>query len=289
MPVRDIAMDASAAILLIGAALLATAAAGAARWRGATRTLRARLEANREPVTPESVDFRALDGLPAPVRRYLRRVLVEGAPMIAGVSVRHRGTFDMGKQSPWWRPFASEQRVVTRRPGFDWDARIAALPGLPVRVHDAYVGGEGVLHASLLGLVTLVREPASRALAEGELMRWLAESAWYPTVLLPGPALRWDAVDERSARATLRDGDLALAMLFTFGDDGLTETVRAEARGRTVGGRVVPTPWQGRYWRYEPRAGMLVPMEAEVAWLTPEGARPYWRGRIVDIHHEFAR
>lgn len=282
-------MDALATILLIGAALLAVAAWGGARWNRGTLALRARLEANREPVAPASVDFRALDGLPAPVQRYLRRVLVEGAPMIAGVSVRHRGTFDMGKQSPWWRPFASEQRVVARRPGFDWDARIAVLPGLPVRVHDAYVGGEGVLHASLLGLVTLVREPASRALAEGELMRWLAESAWYPTVLLPSLALRWDGVDERSARATLRDGDLALTLLFTFDEDGLIDAVRADARMRTVGGRVVPTPWQGRFRRYERRNGMLVPIEAEVAWLLPEGARPYWRGRIVDIGYDFAR
>jgi hypothetical protein len=34
---------------------------------------------------------------------------------------------------------------------------------------------------------------------------------------------------------------------------------------------------------------MLVPIEAEVAWLLPEGARPYWRGRIVDIGYDFAR
>jgi hypothetical protein len=283
-------MQTALILLLVALGAMAAAAAwGGVRWNRGTLALRAGLEASREPVTPASVDFRALDGLPPPVQRYLRRVLVDGAPMIAGVSVRHLGTFDMGRQSPWWRPFASEQRVVTRRPGFDWDARIAMLPGLAVRVHDAYVGGEGVLHASLLGLVTLAREPASRALAEGELMHWLAESAWYPTVLLPTAALRWDAVDERSARATLRDGNLTVALLFTFGDDGLIGTVRAEARGRTVGDRLVATPWQGRYWRYEPHAGMLIPTEAEVAWLTPEGTRPYWRGRIVDIHHEFAR
>ena len=34
---------------------------------------------------------------------------------------------------------------------------------------------------------------------------------------------------------------------------------------------------------------MYVPLEGEVAWLPPEGAKPYWRGRITAISYEFAR
>jgi hypothetical protein len=30
-------------------------------------------------------------------------------------------------------------------------------------------------------------------------------------------------------------------------------------------------------------------MEGEVAWLTPEGRKPYWRGRVVQINYEFAK
>lgn len=30
------------------------------------------------------------------------------------------------------------------------------MPGLKVRVHDAYVAGEGILHAAILGLFTVV-------------------------------------------------------------------------------------------------------------------------------------
>jgi hypothetical protein len=42
--------------------------------------------------------------------------------------------------------------VITRRPGFDWDARVAIMPGVPVRVHDAYIAGRGTLHAAVFGL-----------------------------------------------------------------------------------------------------------------------------------------
>ena len=70
---------------------------------------------------------------------------------------------------------------------------------------------------------------------------------------------------------------------------GLIDTVRAEVRGRAVGGEIVPTPWRGRFWNYQERGGMIVPLDAEVAWLPPEGAKPYWRGRITEISYELAR
>ena len=194
----------------------------------------------------------------------------------------------MGETSGRWKPFTSDQKVVTQRPGFDWDGHVAMMPGVPVWVHDAYVAGEGILHASLLGLFSVVEMRGTGDVAEGELMRFFAEAAWYPTALLPSQSVRWEAVDDRSAYATLTEGDISITMLFTFNEQGLIETVRAEARGRTVVDKVVPTPWQGRFWNYQERGGMRVPLDGEVAWMLPEGAMPYWRGRITKIAYEFA-
>ncbi len=156
-------------------------------------------------------------------------------------------------------------------------------------MHDAYVAGDGILHASLLGLFPVVDMRGTGDVAEGELMRFFAEAAWYPTALLPSQGVRWEALDDRSANATLTDGDVSVTMLFTFNDQGLIEAVRTEARGRAVGAKVVPTPWQGRFWNYEESGGLRVPLDDEVAWLLPEGAKPYWRGRITEIHYDFAQ
>ncbi len=262
---------------------------GEFRWKAGTRELRDRLEAARLPIKPKFFDEVELNGVPAPVQRYFRAVLKDGQPIVATVSVEHTGTFNMGEAAGQWKPFTSTQRVVTRRPGFDWDGRVAMMPGLPVRVHDAYVAGEGILHAAVLGLVSMVNLRGTGEVAQGELMRFFAEAAWYPTALLPSQGVLWDAVDDHSARATLKDGDLTLTLLFRFNKDGLIETVRAEARGRTVGGTVVPTPWEGRFWNYEVRDGMHVPLDGEVAWLLAEGTKPYWRGRITKLSYEFAQ
>jgi hypothetical protein len=271
-------------VLLVGVRLYA-----AYRWNIGTQELRARLDAARVPVRPQTVDFRELEGLPAPAQRYFRAVLKEGQPMVAGARVRHEGTFNMGETADRWKPFTSTQEVVTRRPGFDWDGRVEMMPGLPVRVHDAYVVGEGMLHASLLGLSPMVDMRGTGDVAQGELMRFFAEAAWYPTALLPSQGVRWEAGDDRSALATLTEGDISITLLFAFDEEGLIDTVRAEARGRTVGDEVVPTPWQGRFWNYEEHGGMRVPLDGEVAWLLPEGEKPYWRGHITEIDYRFAR
>jgi hypothetical protein len=273
-------------LLALGGALVVAHVLGAYRWSRATSALRARLVESRAPLQPRTVDFRELEGLPAPVQRYLRAVLKEGQPMLVGARVRHTGTFNMGRDANRWKPFTSDQLVITRRPGFDWNATIAMMPGLPARVHDAYVAGEGILHASILGLITVANLRGAGDIAEGELMRFFAEAAWYPTVLLPSQGVRWEPIDERSARGTLADGDNRVTLTFSFDEDGLIETVRADARGRTVDGDIVATPWQGRFWNYEERGGIRVPLDGEVAWLRPEGELPYWRGRIEELTYE---
>ncbi len=120
-------------------------------------------------------------------------------------------------------------------------------------------------------------------------MRFFAEATWYPTVLLPSQGVRWEPMDDRSARATLTDGDISVSLLFSFNDAGLVDLVRADARGRTLGGKIVPTPWQGRFWNYQERDGMQVPLDGEVAWLLPGGPKPYWRGHISAIEYTFAQ
>jgi hypothetical protein len=120
-------------------------------------------------------------------------------------------------------------------------------------------------------------------------MRFLAEAAWYPTALLPSQGVCWEAVDDHSAHATLRDGAIAVTLLFRFNVDGLIDSVRAEARGRIVGAIVEQMPWEGRFWNYARRDGMSVPLEGEVAWIHPEGAKPYWRGRVTKLDYEFAQ
>ncbi|MDE2094183.1 MAG: hypothetical protein KGI87_10060 [Burkholderiales bacterium] len=279
-----------AALLALGA--VAASAAGHRRWRARTAALHRALAASRTPIRPTVFDPGELDGLPEPVQRYLRATLRAGQPLITGVRLWHRGRFNLSATGSTWRPFVSSQVVGTCRPGFGWDGRIRVAPGLHVFVHDAYVAGEGVLRAAVLGVVPLADQRGGAALAEGELMRYLAEAAWYPTALLPSQGLQWDDVDPDSARATLVDGATRVALVFRFGTDADGNTVisgvSAERRPRTVGGQVVATPWNGRFWAHALHHGMRIPVQGEVAWQLAAGPLPYWRGTLSRIEYDFA-
>lgn len=279
-------------IVLLGLLVLlwlVALALGAVLWPSRVEGLVRRLQAAEMPLTAPRAEDATLATLPPPVARYLHKVLPRDLPALRRVEMEHAGRFNMGEGADNWKPFTSRQTVSLNRPGFVWDGRIGMAPGLPVRVIDAYVAGEGVLAPSLLGLVPLTRLEGGGSIAEGELLRWLAEAAWYPSALLPGQGVTWVAIDDRSAEARLTDGAVSVRLLFRFGPDDLIATVRAEGRGRLLAGEMVPTPWEGRWWGYQRHDGVLVPMAGEVSWILSEGPKPYWQGRVTALRHHYDR
>jgi len=111
---------------------------------------------------------------------------------------------------------------------------------------------------------------------------------WYPTALLPSQGVRWLAVDDHSAKATLVDGTTSVALLFRFDKAGLITSAHADARGAWVGKDTVMLPWEVSASNYQWRDGMLVPTRGEAAWMQPEGRRPYFIGNLTSLVYEFA-
>jgi hypothetical protein len=269
------------AVLSIG--VFGLAAYGHSRWIASTQVLIEELEATRLPAPASRYDARELEGLPAPVQRYFRATLKDGQPIITAATIELRGSFNLSPTGERWKPFTSMQRAVTNRPGFVWDGHVALAPGIAVHVHDAYIAGVGILKPSVMGLYALADVHGAGEIARDELMRYFAEAAWYPTALLPSQGVRWEAVDDRSAKATLIDGALSVTMLVAFDSAGMIESSRFEARG---GNKLGPTPWEGRWYDYQERNGMQLPMTGEAAWLPALGRKPYFRGTVTSLVHE---
>lgn len=261
---------------------------GASQWKHATDQLLQQLRRSQfVPTVREYVEAKELMGLPLPVQRYFETVLNPGQEMITAAQISHSGEFNMSETEQQWRPFVSSQIATVYRPGFVWDGHIQFPLNTKVYVHDAYIAGEGILRPSLLGLVNLTYLRDGGAIAEGELLRYLAEAAWYPTALLPSAGVRWTPVDDSSADATLTDGVVRVSLRFHFGSDHLIKRVSGQ-RGRTLKGQIVMTAWEGQWSDYKMHNGLRVPMRGEVAWLTAQGRQVYWRGTIQNLHHEYA-
>jgi len=269
-------------------------AVGAVRWAELVRTHTSQLESGRVDAqgrlpSPARFDMQELEGLSAPVQRYFRAVLSDGQPIIASATIDMTGSMNLSATAEQWKPFISLQRVVARRPGFLWDARVEMFPGVPACVVDSYIAGHGRLIAKVFGLFTVANLQGEGEIARGEFMRYFAESPWYPTSLLPSQGVRWEAVDDNSASATVVDGRITLSLLFRFNDAGLITSVRAESRGASVGkdGVMVMLPWDCGLSDYQSQDGMLVPMAGEAAWVRPEGRQVYFVGHVKKLRYKF--
>lgn len=273
-----------AGVVAGGAAAVATV--GNRNWKRATSRAVERLDAVASPG--QSDVARPSRRLPVPVARYFDFALTKGQAKVRSVRIEHMGRFRAGKLQAGWRPFRSVQHFTAVPPGFVWDASIRMAPLLRVRVRDSYVGGHGAMLGKVAGVVPVVNQQGTAELGAGALNRWLAEAVWFPTALLPRPGLAWDAVDDSTARATFVDSGNTVAMECRFGGDGRMVRIRAE-RYRDVDGVGVLTPWEVEFGDYAEFDGMRIPVEAEVAWLLPEGRLSYWRGRIAKAEYQFSR
>lgn len=276
-----------AAVALVIASV-AAALYGKARWNAGTTQLLYRLDAAQVHSRPQFFNPKELEGLPAPVRRYFQTVLKDGQPVITAATVQHSGTFNLSETAENFKPFTSTQRVITNRPGFDWDARVEMLPGVAAHVHDAYIAGSGLLKVAILGLIPVANLSATADLSKGEFMRFCIEAPWYPTALLPSQGVVWRPVDDQSADAVFTDAGITVSLRFGFGANGLITTAFAAERGRLVGEKITQAPWQARYSNYAERSNMIVPLQSEVAWVLPVGIKTYYRSLMTTASYEFA-
>lgn len=268
----------------VAGGFLAAALAGRLRHERTVDDIVAALLADADR-TERTVTEDDLADLPDPVRRYLDAAIDEGRPRVRTVRLRQRGGFRLGGASSPWRPLEATQHVTVRPPGFVWDARVDAFPLVPVRVVDSFVGGSGGLRASLLGLVDVADADPGTELDEGELLRYLAESVWFPTALLPGEGVAWEPIDDRSARATVSHRGTTASAVFRFDEEGMVARVSADRPRELPDGSFERTPWTGRFRNYRDRDGLRVPTEADVAWSLPAGDLTYWRAGVTDLEY----
>jgi len=280
-------------LVLIAVAVVVAAAAivvplQASRWTRDVEAATASLGATA-PASLPPVSLAALDGLPAPVQRYLRLALHDGQPRVTTVRLEQSGRLRTGVESDQWMPFTAVETIAPEARGFVWDARLRLAPLLHAGIRDIYVDGVGDGRIALLSAITMSADRGSRDLNSGELYRLLAEAPWNPTLLLPSADITWKAIDDRRAAATLTHEGETVTIEFRFNDAGEVTTVYAAERPRSYSTTYVATPWEGRFTRYVTVDGMRVPSSGEVGWWVEGRWQPVWQGTVERFVFEHGR
>ncbi|HEX6433859.1 MAG TPA: DUF6544 family protein, partial [Gemmatimonadales bacterium] len=262
------------------------------RWTAETQRLLDVL-AESAPGAPRTVSLESLAALPPPVKRYFLGVLKDKQPFIDQAVIEQSGEF-RSKESDdvesGWQPFTATQVFGTWPPGFIWDARIRMGPVGAVWVRDSYLARRASMVGAIMGTIPVVNEPDTPDLRAGALQRYLAESVWFPTALLPESGVRWSPIDDSHARAALTEGAITVSLDFEFGDDGRILSTYTPGRRRADPGKkgeYLTLPWGGRYRGYQEQDGMLLPSESEVYWVVAGREQPYYRGKNVRTEYHF--
>jgi len=233
-----------------------------------------KLFSQSEDISNKTFNSEELEELPEPVQRYFRHVLKNGQPYISYVRLQHDGQFKTDPAKDWIT-IKGEQYFTTENPGFIWLGRTSMFTA-----KDAYIAGKGQLTVSLLSLVDIVKSRGKK-IDQGELLRWLGESVWFPTNLLPNKNLQWSPIDSSNAKLTFKYNDLEVYYIVSFNDKNEIVQLKTE---RYMNEKL--ETWIGKLKNYKEINGIIIPTSIEAIWKLETKDYSYARFNIKEIEYE---
>lgn len=231
------------------------------------------------------IDLKEITTLPKPVQKYFNLVLKDNAHIINTAYISQEGEFKIDENSDKYSKTEAQQFFSTKPRAFTWHAKISVDAGIYINVFDSYINSKGAIKAKFLSLYTIVDEHSNTKLDKGALQRYLAESIWYPTALLPSQGVKWTAIDANKAKATLSDGDITTSLEFTFNEKGEITSIYSPDRFREKDGNYIATPWSCKVKNYIQKDGYLIPEYGEVSWLVNNKEFTYYKLNIKDVQY----
>jgi len=225
------------------------------------------------PAPAPLVTEATLEGLPPPVRRYMRFMGVVGRPR--DWSLRARFTARFRPNRGRWLDCEALQ-YDTRLPlsrAFYMQLSLAGV--LPVTVRDTYRQGRGSMKVRAFDTVTVVAGTGSE-IDVGELVTYLNDAILMAPSLLLGPEATWREVDSSTFDVTLRDGPLSVSARVWLDEQGAPRDFSTTDRFFEMpNGQRVRTEWRTPVSGYQEAGGRRLPLKAQAIWQLPDGPFAY--------------
>ena len=215
-----------------------------------------------------------LENLPEPVQRYFKYVLKDGQPYINSVRLTHNGLFKTDLKKDFTK-ISGEQYFSAQKPQFIWKGKTTLFTA-----RDFFINDKGGLIVTLFNIFNVVNESGNN-FDEGELQRWLAESVWFPTNLLPSEYLKWTAIDDKSAKLSFKYKTVSFDFIVRFNLIG--EITEIEGTRFMTAER--KEKWVCKMANYQVRNGMKIPISDQAIWRLKEGDQVYAKFEIQKIEY----
>lgn len=271
------ALLAGAGVLLLLALRFADRRREDAAWRGLIR-----LAGNGA----DCFDPAMVDQLPGPARRYFRYTISAGAPLYRAVELGMSGRIGLGtKDKPGYRPMRAEQ-ILAPPYGLVWKLRTGQISG-----SDGLTPDTSWTRFWLFGLIPVVRAGGNADHHRSAFGRVVAEGAfWAPASLLPGQFVRWEPVDDSTARAVVRCGALEQAVDITVAEDGQPTRVLIQRWSNANADAVFrEQPFGGSLSAFQTFQGYRLPTRVEGGnHFGTEAYFPFFQAEVRSIHFPHA-
>lgn len=220
--------------------------------------------------------------LPIPVKRWLDYSGVIGKKQIETVYLRQKGFMKLKPDQKDWMEAEAEQYFTINRPSFIWNVRTSMI-GIPVVGRDLFKDGQGSMQIKLAGLLPVVNVADNSKINESTIQRYLGEIIWFPSAAL-SDYIKWEPIDDYSARATMSYGGSAGSAVFHFDSIGkLTKFVALRYRDIED---TNPTEWVATVKKYKNTNGINIPTKLEISWNLEDGIFTWYKFEIYNVLYD---
>jgi len=220
------------------------------------------------PVTEDD-----LASLPPTVQRYLRAMSVLNRPRDWSFQAHITGRFRLRGRGSWmpaevWQ-YNSEVEVARV-----FQMRIDFASVVPMVGRDTYIGGKGVMHGKLLGLVTVAHTEGPET-DLSELVTYLNDAVLMAPSMLLRPNTTFGPVDDHSFDVTLVDAGRSVTARVFLGDDSRPVSFSTIDRYADLPGGLVRAEWTTPIEGWQPDGDRFVFTRGSAVWNLPEGPLTY--------------
>jgi hypothetical protein len=201
--------------------------------------------------------------LPEPVQRYYRVAIGGEIPCVETMVAWGRARMRRGL----WMPLRYRLTHVAGS-AFMREMEVTWFGQTFLRGVDSFADGHGRMQiAGAVEMSEKIDQGANTVL-------WTEQLAFMPSALFTHPRVRWEAIDDTSARLVFPLGDTEDSVTVWFDPETALPTKVTALRYKSSNGE--KTPWQGEYQNWKSFSGKQFPSRFAVTWEDEGSPWSYW-------------
>lgn len=237
---------------------------------------------NIETINSSVITKKDISHLPEIVQKWMTNSGVIGKHVTMSVRLKQKGQMKT-KLNGKWMPFTAMQYFNAVNPAFVWTTKVDAMFGINMIGRDQLINGEAAMLIKVASIFTVVNQSNNEKINTGAMIRFLAETCWFPSGAL-NDYIIWEAIGDTSAKAILTIDNKSISGIFKFNTEG---DILAFETNRYFGGNedAKLEKWTINMVEYKVFDGMKIPSKCQVIWKLKTGDFNWLNLEITDIEY----